>query len=433
MAKSKGRRVISFRVIGVDSERIRQYLVKNLSAQEGIYAASVSVASGSAAVSVDAKSITEDAIFDFVNRLGYQIDESDKHGWPAGGILGTAAALSIASLGASRIAWRDAPHAMAAAACAAFLFFGMASFRLSYSASLLNGLKAEGERASIPFFGSRLLSLLLLSALAGALGRFASLSAPLAAALRILAGALIASLAFAALGGRDAMAGRARLAFAVWARRLLGKVRLKKSGLTAAGMGAASALTIDMSLMAMLLACFSSLSVALSVSFMACYALGTLPALLIGSGKRLASAAKASGLRCAIAFACGIYVFALGSSALFSVFLGAEPARAALSAPLRRGSARISSEVQSLSSVLEADSLPDIAVTAGSPVEWTIHCSEGALNACNSSLSIPEFGIKATLHPGDNVLSFTPLADGVVGYSCWLGQVKGTITIQPAF
>ena len=33
------------------------------------------------------------------------------------------------------------------------------------------------------------------------------------------------------------------------------------------------------------------------------------------------------------------------------------------------------------------------------------------------------------LKPGDNVISFTPDTSGVIAYSCWMGMIRGSITV----
>ena len=40
-----------------------------------------------------------------------------------------------------------------------------------------------------------------------------------------------------------------------------------------------------------------------------------------------------------------------------------------------------------------------------------------------------DFDLDLTFQPGENTLTFTPLAPGTYSYSCWMGMIHGTITV----
>jgi plastocyanin domain-containing protein len=42
---------------------------------------------------------------------------------------------------------------------------------------------------------------------------------------------------------------------------------------------------------------------------------------------------------------------------------------------------------------------------------------------------IPAYGIEKKLEAGTNVVEFTPAKSGTVGYSCWMGMIRSTITV----
>jgi sulfite exporter TauE/SafE/plastocyanin domain-containing protein/copper chaperone CopZ len=70
-------------------------------------------------------------------------------------------------------------------------------------------------------------------------------------------------------------------------------------------------------------------------------------------------------------------------------------------------------------------------VQAGVPVKWTIRVSADELNGCNNPVTIPSYGIKKELVPGDNLVEFTPKRTGTIGYTCWMGMIRSKITVVP--
>ena len=69
------------------------------------------------------------------------------------------------------------------------------------------------------------------------------------------------------------------------------------------------------------------------------------------------------------------------------------------------------------------------AVQAGIPVKWTIRVTADGLNGCNNPITIPSYGIRETLVPGDNLIEFTPKKEGVIAYTCWMGMISSRITV----
>jgi sulfite exporter TauE/SafE/copper chaperone CopZ len=88
---------------------------------------------------------------------------------------------------------------------------------------------------------------------------------------------------------------------------------------------------------------------------------------------------------------------------------------------------------QVVSSTLYSGRYPNITVQAGIPVTWIIHAPQGSINGCNNSLTIPEYGItNYVLNMGENVIEFTPNKTGQFPYSCWMGMIRGSITVIEA-
>ena len=94
-----------------------------------------------------------------------------------------------------------------------------------------------------------------------------------------------------------------------------------------------------------------------------------------------------------------------------------------------QSTARIENGVQVVSSTLAPGAYPDITVQAGVPVRWTIHADEADINGCNYKLIIRDLDLSMSFQPGDNLLEFTPKKPGTIQYSCWMGMIRGTITV----
>ncbi len=88
--------------------------------------------------------------------------------------------------------------------------------------------------------------------------------------------------------------------------------------------------------------------------------------------------------------------------------------------------------VQVVNSTLKSGQYPSITVQAGMPVKWIIDAPEGSVNGCNNRMFINEYGIEHQFRTGENVIEFTPAKAGKIPYSCWMGMIRGTITVVEA-
>jgi sulfite exporter TauE/SafE len=85
---------------------------------------------------------------------------------------------------------------------------------------------------------------------------------------------------------------------------------------------------------------------------------------------------------------------------------------------------------QIITSTLFPGGYPNITVQAGIPVKWTINAPDGSINGCNNRINIGEYGItNYSFKQGDNVIEFTPERIGKFQYSCWMGMIRGSITV----
>lgn len=66
-------------------------------------------------------------------------------------------------------------------------------------------------------------------------------------------------------------------------------------------------------------------------------------------------------------------------------------------------------------------------VQKGIPVRWIIEGQE--LNSCNNAIIVPSLKIEKKLAPGENIIAFTPANTGEIGFSCWMGMIRGAIRV----
>lgn len=86
--------------------------------------------------------------------------------------------------------------------------------------------------------------------------------------------------------------------------------------------------------------------------------------------------------------------------------------------------------VQVIKSELSSGKYPAITVQAGIPVKWIINAPKGSINGCNNRMLIPEYDIEHEFKTGENIIEFTPTTTGTFSYSCWMGMIRSTITVQ---
>ena len=87
---------------------------------------------------------------------------------------------------------------------------------------------------------------------------------------------------------------------------------------------------------------------------------------------------------------------------------------------------------QVVNSTLSSGGYPSITVQAGTPVKWVIDAPEGSINGCNNRMILREYDIEHRFKTGENVITFTPTETGKFQYTCWMGMIRGTITVVEA-
>lgn len=91
--------------------------------------------------------------------------------------------------------------------------------------------------------------------------------------------------------------------------------------------------------------------------------------------------------------------------------------------------AKIEGSVQTVTTKLESGRYTPFIVQKGIPVKWTIKAAANDLNGCNETITIPKYGVSQKLVPGDNLIEFTPDAEGNIAYTCWMGMISSNIKV----
>lgn len=66
-------------------------------------------------------------------------------------------------------------------------------------------------------------------------------------------------------------------------------------------------------------------------------------------------------------------------------------------------------------------------IVKGIPVKWIINSTDP--NNCAASILASKIGIRANLHPGENIFEFTPTETGTIPFSCMMGMFRGQFKV----
>jgi sulfite exporter TauE/SafE/copper chaperone CopZ len=271
----------------------------------------------------------------------------------------------------------------------------------------------------------RVVSYTLIGGLVGMLGAAVSPSENLRGVIQLVAGAFMV------------MMGLNMLNFFPWLRHLtprMPKIFADKGGKNNGPLyvGLLNGLMPCGPLQAMQLYALSTGSFIKGASAMFVFSAGTLP-LMFGLSalssilnKKFTRGMMTAGA--AMVIVLGIAMFGSGMSltgiSLASASRGGESAIAQEAAVGNEG------DVQLVRTELKPGRYDPIKVQAGIPVRWTIHAEPGTVNGCNNRIVIPEYDrLQKKLALGDNVVEFTPTRTGTFAYTCWMGMIRGKITV----
>jgi len=279
---------------------------------------------------------------------------------------------------------------------------------------------------SLLYNAGRIVSYTIIGGIVGALGSLFSLSTALKGAMPIIAGAFMLFLGIRMLGIFPLLS-RLRIRFP----GLGGKhMRSAASNRGPFVVGLLNGLMPCGPLQTMQVYALGTGSFLAGALSMFIFSLGTVP-LLLGFGaissflsaKFNGKILKASGV---LVMALGLVMLARGMS-LFGIALPTIAPGQASSIAV----AKVTGSYQEVRTTIEASTYHPLVVQKGVPVRWTINVKAQDLNNCNNPVTVPQYGIRQKLVPGDNVIQFTPDQDGTIAYTCWMGMVSSYIKVVP--
>lgn len=92
--------------------------------------------------------------------------------------------------------------------------------------------------------------------------------------------------------------------------------------------------------------------------------------------------------------------------------------------------AAVNGDKQYVTTELHANGFDNLSLKADVPVVWTIVVDDANLNGCNNEIVLPEYNLQIKLQEGENVVEFTPTQKGKFTYTCWMGMLKNTVTVE---
>jgi sulfite exporter TauE/SafE/plastocyanin domain-containing protein/copper chaperone CopZ len=288
------------------------------------------------------------------------------------------------------------------------------------------GKKATALRPSFLYNGGRVISYTLIGALVGALGSVISFSGMFKGSVQLIAGIFMIIMGINMLG----LFPELRKLTPRLPRALTDRINAKKSGSKSPLIvGLLNGLMPCGPLQAMQLYALSTGSPTQGAIAMFLFSAGTVP-LMFGLGALSSIMSRRFTRKVLTVGAClvvvlGLTMFSNGWNLSGLSGVGFADEIASSTAP----AVTVEDGVQLVNSTLEPGRYPAITVRAGSPVKWTINAPEGTINGCNKSINIPEYNIEYAFQTGENVIEFTPEKTGRYLYSCWMGMIRGTITV----
>ncbi|MDR2175649.1 MAG: sulfite exporter TauE/SafE family protein [Synergistaceae bacterium] len=467
---AKNFRTESLRVAGMTCAGCEGRIERKLRGAEGVRDVKASFAEGSVRVVYDTDATDTGAIGKLIEELDYRVVGDERRESPVFGVLKTLwIAIALYELYAilDRFGLLDIFYAFpeAEAGMGYGMLFLVGALTSVHCVAMCGGInlsqslppvpralaemreerKNEEERKNQKIrFGAlrsgflynlgRVASYTLAGGLAGALGSVVSISEGARGWVQIAA------------GGFMVVMGLNMLNVFTWLRRLTPhmpkffaeKIHGAKGSRTPLYVGLLNGLMPCGPLQAMQLYALSSGSFAKGALSMFLFGMGTLP-LMFGLSalssllsKKFAHGKFASGMMSAGAAAVVVFGLAMfGNGLSLSGVSASVPMFAQNTQKNPSGAlARVEGDVQTVRTELAPGRYAPITVQAGVPVRWTIHAEPGTLNGCNNRIVIPEYGrMQKKLELGDNVIEFTPARSGAFLYTCWMGMIRGRITV----
>lgn len=438
---------------------------KALTGLPGVVLAQASLESGRVSIEYDADLVDLPSLKRAIEAAGYPVQE----GRGAGPSLALGAGLLLGAaylVASSRGVFSSLPIVDSSIGYAMLFVVGLLTsihcvamcggIALSQSVPRAEGLRTEGRleslRPGLLYNCGRLLSYTLIGGLVGGIGSAFSFSPAMKGGLAGAAGLFMVLLGLKMLGILKGLPRLSRL-LPMGARKALGGLssRLGRQGPFAVGV--LNGLMPCGPLQTMQLYALGTGTILAGALSMLIFAAGTIPLMLVFGAtaallprKFLPAMMRASAV---LVLFLGVVTFARAAALAGIALPELRPAQAAqLAAPSpeapspgyealevaatasgRQAKATVSGDVQTIVTEIDANNYRDFTVQAGVPLTWTVRVSAAKLNGCNNRILVPAYGIKKPLKVGDNLIEFTPKAEGTIAYSCWMGMIRNRITV----
>jgi sulfite exporter TauE/SafE/copper chaperone CopZ len=294
-------------------------------------------------------------------------------------------------------------------------------------------ISLAGVRPAFLYNMGRVVSYTAIGGIVGALGSVVSFSGAMKGIVQMAAGIFMVILGLNMLG----MFGFLRVFAPRLPKFLTSRIEDKKRGKGPLFVGLLNGLMPCGPLQAMQIYALSTGSPVKGALSMLFFSLGTLP-LMFGLGafgslmsRKFAGRVMRGGAILVIVM--GVVMFSNGTalSGLGIAFdgIGSSSSDTARETGQSAVAVNPDSGIQEITTPLTRRGYPPITVKAGIPVRWNLYAEKGTINGCNNAIVIREYGIEKRLQTGDNIIEFTPAKAGKFRYSCWMGMIRGTITV----
>jgi sulfite exporter TauE/SafE/copper chaperone CopZ len=459
-------RTLVLRIGGMTCINCQNRIEKQLAGTAGVEKAEVSYVNGTARITYDPACITPKEIYGLIEKLDYRVlDEhnrarSGEEGFKIAGTLIIIAALFmiLRQIGAGGLA---SAFPLAEAGMGYGMIFLIGLVTSVHCVAMCGGInlsqcipvRAEGSGETEPpggnrgaalvpgllYNGGRVASYTLVGAAVGALGSVITLTGAMRGAVQLAAGVFMIIMGINMLGFFPVLRKLSPRLPKIFTRNIEARQKTAKSPFA---IGLLNGLMPCGPLQAMQLYALSTGSPAAGALAMFLFSVGTVPLMFfIGAlssvlSRRFTAVVTRTGA--VLVAALGLTMFSNGLSlsgfSLDSLNPGRFFARpAAYSQNGQTGAAPfkpvIEDGVQIVNSTLTGGRYPAITVRAGIPVRWIINAPQGSVNGCNNRMIIREYGIEYRFRTGENVIEFTPTRPGKFPYSCWMGMIRGSITV----
>ena len=419
---------------------------RKLQSTKGIIKVKVRYSSGTADITYDEKIIRIEKIITIIERLGYKaVEETEKNkSADSSKVLGVCVILLALYMIMKRLGALDIfnafPEAKEGMGYGMLFLIGLLTslhcvamcggINLSQTVSRNAQMSKSGTAVLLPsvlYNSGRVISYTVIGGIVGAVGSVVSFSGTMKGVVQLAAGVFMIIVGLNMLNlfpGLRRLTPRMPKVFAK-------KINQQKSGKSPFIVGLLNGLMPCGPLQAMQLYALSTGSPVKGALSMLLFSLGTVPLMFVlGALSTFLSrkfTAKMMTVSAVLVVVLGISMFSSGMSlsgiSLSNIIGGAG------SGARNENIAKVTDNVQVVTTKLSSGSYEPITVQKGIPVRWIIKAEKKDINGCNNEIIIPEFNIDKKLMAGDNIIEFTPTESGTFPYSCWMGMIRSRITV----